>query len=713
MTADNTNEKAASPSPSRYQWVKEILNKAAGESCPSYQGYGRFWNLPLAEFLEISIYGVRMIAPADTGGPPHDDGTTPPATEARGGGCCHAEAPPAPPPPATSDDSCCATPSGDSGKKYPGRGAASGLIKGLRGQYPFDGSQFPRLPWGGAPVAAGDIQFISDWIDAGCPGTDEDRSAIEIRESQIAARARGDEEHPLSPRTTNQHRHDAGVLKARKNISYLPADELQRFRVVIREMHKYDNYFQDERGFNYWARIHANSCQHGWEEFLTWHRLYLYHFEQQMQDVDPSVTLPYWDWTDSQDVSDQADVQASILDMSATQPLDNGIIPIPYRCWITAEAITNLQKTGRVSAEDIHKLERIIFDPKKPNETTYNSGNRLFAAAGISYGSHPDSDNAILDELQRVNPLWHRFRWPGGNSSVIFEAYPTPSDIDNILKIPNFFNFGSGPSDHHFFGAVENIHNLLHNFSGGANPAYKANQPSNPNEPQYGDMVAPGTTAFDLIFWGHHSNVDRLWWEWQKLHPNANPDNLTAILPPWTMNVGDTLNATRLGYEYVKSAHLYETDNTVPITRFKSAKANVHPDVLAHHGRAEIRLHKAQYSINGGTFIRVFLNAPNADVNTPTKGNAHFVGQVQLFSGGCIGGPGHCDPPPDTKRKFDLRPRHRKTPFNIHLDATDTVSTLRTQGATDLHVNLVVMDVTGQPLNNALWLDAVSLNFFD
>ena len=42
-------------------------------------------------------------------------------------------------------------------------------------------------------------------------------------------------------------------------------------------------------------------------------------------------------------------------------------------------------------------------------------------------------------------------------------------------------------------------------------------------------MTAPTYTAFDPIFWGHHSNVDRLWAEWQKLHPDTSPDNPTAF----------------------------------------------------------------------------------------------------------------------------------------------------------------------------------------
>jgi hypothetical protein len=49
----------------RYQRVKRILNEASGDACPSYQGYERFWELPLEEFLRVTIYGVRMIAPPD------------------------------------------------------------------------------------------------------------------------------------------------------------------------------------------------------------------------------------------------------------------------------------------------------------------------------------------------------------------------------------------------------------------------------------------------------------------------------------------------------------------------------------------------------------------------------------------------------------------------------------------------------------------------
>ena len=51
------------------------------------------------------------------------------------------------------------------------RGAVSGLIKGLRGEAPFDGGRLPPLPWGGYRVGR-DIAFIAEWIDDGCPSDD-------------------------------------------------------------------------------------------------------------------------------------------------------------------------------------------------------------------------------------------------------------------------------------------------------------------------------------------------------------------------------------------------------------------------------------------------------------------------------------------------------------------------------------------------------------
>jgi len=43
-----------------------------------------------------------------------------------------------------------------------------------------------------------------------------------------------------------------------------------------------------------------NACQHGTYFFFAWHRMYLYFFERILRAAagDPTLTLPYWDWTD-------------------------------------------------------------------------------------------------------------------------------------------------------------------------------------------------------------------------------------------------------------------------------------------------------------------------------------------------------------------------------------------------------------------------------
>src|SRR5262249_37849244 len=140
----NEEQKNNTQKQTRYQRVKQILNDAQGDACPSYQGYQRFWELPLEQFLEVTIYGVRMIAPE---GPDDvcDENMPPPK---QGHSCCSSE--PEPPPQSSSHSCCDESPSAAasekraaSGKRSRGRGAASGLIKGLKGQFPFDGTQFP------------------------------------------------------------------------------------------------------------------------------------------------------------------------------------------------------------------------------------------------------------------------------------------------------------------------------------------------------------------------------------------------------------------------------------------------------------------------------------------------------------------------------------------------------------------------------------------
>lgn len=201
-----------------YDRFKVIMDKAAGTSTADYEGYGRFWNtLSLRELQKVSIYGVKMIAPRK------EFRTISEADDSH-----------------VKDDSCCQTESscchddknskgaGDhdheagekSKKSFPGRGAASGLVKGLKGEFPFDDTQFPRMPFGGQPVSVEDIAFIESWIDAGCPDDEmpeESGSSERLDPLTIGQKAHS----PVS--NVNTFKYESGELLQRKN-----ADTCQR-----------------------------------------------------------------------------------------------------------------------------------------------------------------------------------------------------------------------------------------------------------------------------------------------------------------------------------------------------------------------------------------------------------------------------------------------------------------------------------------------------
>lgn len=741
--AKKTNSKAKS----RYQQVKDILTQAAGDSTADYQGCGLFWNtFSLEQLQECDIYGVRMIAPkeefeaVDTSqfaSPDSNSGSgtgsfaTKNSRNARtssrpvsGGSCCTPSNTP------TGDSSADAS-SGESNTSpdapdtqasYPGRGNASGLIKGLKGEAPFDGTRFTRLPFGGSEVSASDISFIAQWIDDGCP--ESDTQATQTGLPSVHPRSMGEEEHE-SHSQPNQAYDDSGGMKQRKNAECMTEQEIENLRYAMNELMQLNQYPLDTRSFNYYAQIHGDSCQHGWEQFLPWHRAFLYEFELQLQEVIPSVTLPYWDWTMSM-------YQDGVVPTGGV----SGIIPTIYRCWLSQAALNNLV------AQNIPGFTQAKADLLQPYvNQMYSSGTELIWLIEDTIGNldqYLGLKEALTDQLKMTNPLWNRLRFPGmfyqkdsdgnyilQNGRPILETdplvgfhhqYPTTDEVNGILALNNWPDFGGGSYANQSFGMLsQNPHNTGHIWSGGENPFYdNQNAPNSSVEPEWGDMFIDLNAFYDPIAWGHHSNVDRLWNQWQQNHPGVNPDDLTDVMIPWNYTVQELLNISKLGYEYVLDSSYHETDPSMAMTKVNTSAANINQSAVNNHSKAEVRLHGVQRAV-GSHFFRVFINQPDADNRTPTKGNDNYVGYIARFGhGNCIGGPGHCDIPSLRRRKFDRRPRHHNTPNNHRLDATETIKKLKAKGDTEFKVNVVIMSPDGrmaQGQHRAL-LDGISLNFF-
>jgi tyrosinase len=713
--------------PTRWERVRQILDAAAGGSASDYGGVGRPWWLSPDKLETVQVYGVRMIAPAT------DQAAAAPAAKGCGCGCAATAERPAGPEP------------GARFPRYPGRGAASALVRGLRGEAPYDGSVFPRLPWGGAAVAEDDVRFISDWIDDGLPDDRETSLAVEAEASGADGTVRLDAAPveavvprvfgPLSDADSKGYGSRPGEVRQRMNLDCLTHHQREELRGAFRELYNLNKWPLDRRSYNNMALIHQDHCQHGWERFLPWHRVYLYEMEQVIQDVAPGVTLPYWDFT--------------MPRYCPEKPQDGLRIPLSFQAFLDEAAVTWLADEADPSLKEIEPQLRQMVGQH------YTSLNRFFTAmTGAPYNvpveyTQGDYRKRFIDALLGTNSLWYPLRYPGefGGKTLpqAFGAhYPTAENIREIMALTTFRDFGGGPQYDASFGFLDqNPHNTMHVWTGGKNPdagtskagllaavedadaavgtarnrgvrardrRFHTHEDMYYEQQPYGDMFSNLTASYDPVFWPVHVNIDRLWWEWQQSHPGANPVDLGSVLTPWSYTVGDTLQIAPFGYEYVKSTCLIPVGTEVPVGRFVSRPVALPDPVKAGFRSAEVRLHQVP-QLDRSCFIRVFLNLPDANAQTPVD-HPNYAGYLAVFGhGDCVGGPGHCGVP--ERRPYDLRPRSHNTPRNHRVNVTRTAKRLVEEGADALRITLVTIGPDYCEDNDVLRLEGVSLNFLD
>lgn len=668
-----------------YPQVQAILRSAAGDSQADYGGLGPFWELPLASLLEARLMGMPLVEPAA---------------------------------------SCCGK-----AESRPGRGARSALVKGLRGEAPFDGTQLVRLPWGGTAVPAADVDRIEAWIDEGCPGAavaslDVGTDLVIPQDGRVEVKGlAGPTFAPTSD--PGAYRYRNGELRQRLDIDSMSDEQLERLRCAFRETYKLNKWPLDIRSYNNVALIHQNHCQHGWERFLPWHRIYLYEFEQVLQDMCPDVAMPYWDFA------------TDIYNPGSVYPPQGRIIPDAFKAYLTPASLKALKEAGIDSA----KLEPLVG-------TLYTTQTEFFAAVKSALGvdALSESDRRhFIDALLESNALWYPLRYPaqyqdkkGQPISVnarFHYHFPSADDMAEIMSLRTFRDFGGGGLYDDSFGFMDqNPHNTLHIWTGGQNPEFVDPASAAPetdrnravsisgrkfhnredlySQPKFGDMLNNLTASYDPIFWPIHSNIDRLWWDWQQLNPHGLPADLDGVLTPWSYAIRDTLDMHRFGYEYVQASTVMPVGLTNPVGRFVSQPIPV-PDVTRKGFRsAEIRLHRVP-QLPRSCFIRVFLNTDDADASTPLS-DPGYAGYAAIFGHGeCIGGPGHCEIPDPQGRKFDRRPRSMNTPRNHRIDVTRCVRRLLAEGAQTLRISLVVIGASYEEDKELLRLDGVSLNFLD
>lgn len=689
----------AAGTPTGYERVRDILEAAAGDSTADYGGIGRFWLQGRDALVNAAIFGVPMVPYSELSAANTADDVRP--------------------------------------------GERAGLVRGLRGEPPFDGSRFPRLPWGGKRVPEADICMIADWIDDGCPADtqmfEESLGSLEAdgdRPSRIVLRDVAEFEAFLGG--VNGYAFRQPETRQRANIDCLPEQQLDELRAAFRAIYDLNDWPQDRRSYNNQALVHQNHCQHGWERFLPWHRAYMYEFEQNLRDFRPDVMVPYWDWT-----------------MPQYQPAtpDKGWrIPKALQAFFIGEEMERLiHRLSPRPTEGQAKKMRSLVEPRSYFVSQHAVFDRLVNEIGytdITPAPEDRNRQAVIEALLLSNALWYPLRYPGnyqvnGKPSSINEAihyhYPSAADIEQILSLNNFRDFGGGSLYNDSFGFLDqNPHNTMHIWTGGMNPDQNATSylrsvqasaaaPASLqarvtgrnfhhrgdlfSQPAVGDMFSNLTASYDPVFWPVHANVDRLWWAWQQRHPHAVPLDLDAVMSPWSYTVGDMLSIEPFGYEYVRGGYLMPVGLEAPVGRFVSRPLSI-PAEMQNFNRAEVRLYRVP-QLTRSCFIRVFLNDPAADATTPVEGNPHFAGYLAVFGHGpCYGGPGHCALPPPLPRAGDQRPRSHNTPRNHRIDVTAAARRALATADT-LRITLVVIGVDYQEDNDLLKLEGVTLTLLD
>ena len=135
----------------------------------------------------------------------------------------------------------------------------------------------------------------------------------------------------------------------------------------------------------------------------------------------------------------------------------------------------------------------------------------------------PDWLTAVLPTVQTPTRTINVIRSPGSGGALASIASATPGAMAKTTY-------------NEFSALINGIHGSVHIWVGGT-------------------MSDASVSPADPVFWLHHGNLDRLWWEWynspQGNHQNPPLTGSDAIMDPWTYTEPDTRDISSLGYAYV------------------------------------------------------------------------------------------------------------------------------------------------------------------
>lgn len=273
-------------------------------------------------------------------------------------------------------------------------------------------------------------------------------------------------------------------MGCRKNQADLTAAERAAFVNAVLAL---KNHVPSQMGltnrYDDYVHVHMNAMMAmvGWAHqkpaFFPWHRQLLHHFELDLQAIDPTVTIPFWDWTVDQDpTSASSPFTDTFLGGDGDPGQNQKVTTGPF-----AEAAGQWQLnmiTGGIG--DTFSYLRREFGVNAP---TLPSPTQLDVALGKTVYDVAPYTSASADGVRNFVEGWHAT--------------------------------GAGANDQ-----PPQNHNRVHVWVGGT--------------------MLPMTSPNDPVFWLNHCNIDRLWALWIVQNPMAAP-YLPVSGAPTGHNLNDTM----------------------------------------------------------------------------------------------------------------------------------------------------------------------------
>lgn len=291
-----------------------------------------------------------------------------------------------------------------------------------------------------------------------------------------------------------------GNLIVRPNGATLSADQKLAFTNAVLALKKKPSPWIEGLStydtFVLWHRDAFNcdiNAAHMGPAFFPWHRMYLHLFEQQLREVDPTVSIPYWDWTVDNTV-DSYVWQPDLMGGDGSDDHGEAVIDGPFR-------------------KDAFEL--MVFDYADTTRTPY-------ITRDLGFGK-------LAPSLPTAKEVEAGLRIPTYDAAPWDATAPIAESFRNTLEgwrdcVDTMCDPTSG------LGAVCTGEHLLHNrvhlwVSGEFAFAHELmghDMASGASTPVAQDNIlgtmASNSSPNDPVFFLHHANMDRIWGAWLARH---------------------------------------------------------------------------------------------------------------------------------------------------------------------------------------------------